>query len=106
MMKDKACFKCIVATEQEKVIGFATYFFAYYSWTGKALYLDDLYIREEFRGCRAGTRLLDFVMEIAKQAECKKMRWQVSSWNKKAIGFYKKRGAHIDEVEINCELQF
>ncbi len=105
MRQDKDYFHCLVAVENEEVIGFATYFFAYYSWTGKSLYLDDLYVVEQYRGRQTGTKLLDAIIEIAKQAHCKKLRWQVSSWNSQAIEFYKKRGAVIDEVEINCDLK-
>ena len=36
--------------------------------------------------------------------QCKKLRWQVSNWNKNAIDFYKKMGASIDDMEINCEM--
>jgi len=47
---------------------------------------------------------MDEVFELAKQEGCKKVRWQVSKWNKNAIEFYKKKGAVIDDVEINCDL--
>ena len=77
---------------------------AYYSWTGKTIYLDDLYVLENYRGRGIGNALLDKVIETAKTENCKKVRWQVSNWNGKAIEFYKKRGAIIDDVEINCDL--
>jgi GNAT superfamily N-acetyltransferase len=88
----------------DQVIGFATYFIAYYSWTGKTVYPDDLYVPEKYRGNQIGSALFDKVIETAKVEDCKKVRWQVSSLNKKAIEFYKIRGATIDEVEINCGL--
>lgn len=104
MMEDKHLFRCFVAeTGDRKIIGFATYFFAYYSWTGKAVYLDDLYVKEEFRKGGIGRMLLMKVIDLAKEQECKKVRWQVSKWNTNAIAFYKKMGAAIDEVEINCD---
>jgi diamine N-acetyltransferase len=104
MIKDKDYFNCFIAVEKNKVIGFATYFTAYYSWTGKALYLDDLYVLEKYRGLGIGNKLFDKVIETAKRENCKKLKWQVSNWNNKAIEFYKMRGAKIDEVEINCDL--
>lgn len=103
MIRDKDYFQCLVAMDNDKVIGFATWFFAYYSWSGKAVYLDDLYVTAEYRGKNIGTRLMDTVFDIARQAECKKVRWQVSNWNQDAIAFYKKRGAQVDDVEINCD---
>lgn len=103
MIRDKDYFQCLVAMDNDKVIGFATWFFAYYSWSGKAVYLDDLYVKAEYRGKNIGTRLMDTVFDIAREAACKKVRWQVSNWNQEAIAFYKKRGAQVDDVEINCD---
>src|ERR1044072_7558551 len=104
MAEDRNLFRCFVAeAENKEIIGFATYFFAYYSWTGKAVYLDDLYVREEFRKMGIGGMLLMKVIDLAKEHECKKVRWQVSKWNTNAIAFYKSIGATIDEVEINCD---
>ena len=105
MAKDQEFFNCLVAIDEDKIIGFATYFFAYYSWSGKAVYLDDLYVTDAYRGKGVGSQLFDKVLETGKAENCKKMRWQVSQWNKKAIDFYKDRGAKIDDVEINCDLE-
>jgi GNAT superfamily N-acetyltransferase len=105
MKKDKDIFKCLVAVDGDKVIGFATYFFTYYSWSGKALYLDDLYVIDAYRGRGIGTKLMDAITDMAVTSACVKLKWQVSRWNNKAIEFYKKRGAEIDEVEINCDLK-
>jgi GNAT superfamily N-acetyltransferase len=103
MIKEKDCFQCFVAeTDKEVIVGFATFFLAYYSWTGKALYLDDLYVSEPFRRQGIGRKLLDSIINLAKDEHCYKVRWQVSKWNSNAIEFYKSMGAEIDEVEINC----
>lgn len=107
MLEEKELFQCFVAEDEGKgIVGFASFFFAYYSWSGKALYLDDLYVKESYRGSSIGTGLLQAVIAFAKEQHCKKLRWQVSNWNKPAIEFYKKMGAAIDEVEINCDLYF
>ncbi|MCI4671927.1 MAG: GNAT family N-acetyltransferase [Bacteroidia bacterium] len=105
MVKDKDIFKCLIAVEGKEIVGFATYFFAYYSWSGKAVYLDDLYVEEKYRGKGIGTLLFDRVMEVGKEANCFKMKWQVSSWNAKAQEFYRAKGAIIDDAEINCDLK-
>lgn len=105
MHEDKELFKCFVAeNETKQLVGFASYFFAYYSWSGKAVYLDDLYVSEDYRKHGIGTKLLTTIIDEAKKTGCKKVRWQVSNWNETAINFYKKMGAVIDEVEINCDL--
>lgn len=105
MEQDKDHFNCLIATDHDKIIGFATYFFAYYSWTGRAVYLDDLYVIESYRGTGIGSRLFDSVYELGRAEGCKNMKWQVSNWNTRAITFYKQRGAQIDDVEINCNLK-
>jgi diamine N-acetyltransferase len=98
-------FNCFVAeTDDHKIIGFASYYFTWNSWSGKGLYLDDLYVTEFFREQKIGTHLLQAIIDLAKKADCKKLKWQVSKWNEHAIGFYKKMGAFIDDTEINCDL--
>ena len=105
MEEEKDLFQCMVAQNEEgKIVGFATFFFVYYSWSGKALYLDDLYIQPAHRGNKSGTKLMMAVKDFALNSHCKKMRWQVSSWNHNAITFYKSIGAVVDDVEINCDL--
>lgn len=105
MMADEDIFNCLVAESDDKeIVGFATFFFTYYSWSGKGLYLDDLYVKETCRKQAVGKKLLDKIIEIAKEENCKRVRWLVSGWNKDAIDFYKKMGAVIDSTDINCDL--
>ena len=108
MKEDKELFQCFVAedTLSTRIIGYACFSIIYYSWSGKALYLDDLYVREIYRGQNIGSMLMNKVIAHAKENNCKKMRWQVSNWNTNAQTFYKKLGAVIDDVEINCDLVF
>jgi len=107
MIAQQDHFKILVAeTDSGKIIGFASTFIAWYSWIGKSLYLDDLYIIDEYRKNGLGSRLMDEVICLARRQGCKKIRWQVSRWNENAIKFYKKKGAVIDDVEINCDLVF
>lgn len=108
MKEDKGLFNCFVAedTITSEMAGYACYSLIYYSWIGKALYLDDLYVRDNFRGQNIGTLLMNSVIEFAKENNCRKMRWQVSGWNNSAQAFYRKLGAEIDDTEINCDLVF
>ena len=47
MKKEKDFFQCLVAeNKNNEIIGIASYFFAYYTWVGKSLYLDDLYVKK------------------------------------------------------------
>lgn len=107
MQKEKEHINCFVAeTDSKEIVGYVVYFFAYYTWIGKSLYMDDLYVKEAFRGKRIGRSLIDAVIDFAKKEDCHKLRWQVSNWNESAIGFYKNLGATIDDVERNCDLIF
>ena len=107
MFEDKDHLMGFVAVNtQNEITGYVTYFFAYYTWTGKSLYMDDLYVRQEFRAKNIGTQLINRVITLAKTENCKKLRWQVSEWNQPAIEFYKRLGAGIDSVESNCDLLF
>ena len=104
MIADKDLFKCLVAeNENQKVVGIATYFYAYYSWNGKSLYLDDLYVSESARGQKIGSMLLEHLFDLARRNNCKRVRWQVSDWNIPAIAFYEKLGAAIDKEPYNCD---
>ena len=103
MRQEKEWFGSFVAEEDGKIIGAAIYFFGYYTWVGKSLYLDDLYVRPEYRRKKVGTMLLKRVFEFAKQENCKRLRWQVLGWNTDAISFYEKHGATITDEWLNCD---
>ena len=103
MRQEKHLFDCFVAeTDIGSIVGMAIYFFAYYTWVGKSLYLEDIYIKEPYRNQNLGTSLLKKVFEVARQENCKRVRWQVLNWNKSAIQMYKKNGADIDDEWLNC----
>jgi len=87
-----------------EIVGFATFFMAYYSWTGKAIYLDDLYVRKNSRKYGIGKKLLFAVIDFSKENGCKTVRWLVSRWNGNAMAFYKSIGAEIHETEMVCVL--
>ena len=104
MILEKDYFQCLVAVDSDQIVGFATYFLAYYSWTGKSLYMDDLYVSKNYRGKKIGSKLLATVIAEGREQKCLRIKWQVSKWNTQAIEFYKSHGVVIDDVEINCEL--
>ena len=107
MLSEKEYLTGLVAVNPaDEILGYATYFFAYYTWIGKSLYMDDLYVRPDYRGSGVGTMLINEIIAFAKAENCKKLRWQVSEWNQPAIDFYKSLGANVDAVESNCELVF
>jgi GNAT superfamily N-acetyltransferase len=103
MKQEQDLFRCFVAeTEDREIVGMALYFLAYFTWVGKSLYLEDIYIKESFRKLKIGTALLSRVFEVAREENCKRVRWQVLNWNESAIQMYKKNGAEIDDEWLNC----
>lgn len=97
MRSEKDFFQCYVAeSDNKEVVGMAVFFFTYSTWVGKSLYLDDLYIKEAYRGKKIGTKLLKKIFEIAKKENCKRVSCLVSTWNSPAVEMYKKCGAEID----------
>ena len=107
MKQDQACFKAIVAEKEDgEIIGFALFYFVYYTWVGKSLYLDDLYVKETYRSNKIGSKLLNRVISYGKKNNCKRIRWQVLHWNQPAIDFYKKLGVNLDNEWLNCDLEF
>ncbi|MBN2694569.1 GNAT family N-acetyltransferase [bacterium] len=104
MNTEKELFNCYIAiSEIGEIIGMALYFFAYFTWIGKSLYLDDLYVKSDFRGNGVAKKLLDKIFETAQKERCKRVRWQVLNWNENAINLYKTIGAKIDNEWSNCD---
>lgn len=88
------CFRSLIAELDGKNIGYALYFYSYSTFEGgMKLYLEDLFIREQYRGSGYGRQLFQAVQDIAKRDDCFCMQWCVLNWNEKALGFYKKLGA-------------
>ena len=106
MNEEDQYFEALVAEKDDgEIAGMALYFFAYYTWVGKSLYLDDLIVKEKYRGNKIGTKLLEEIMDIAKKTKCKRVRWQVLDWNTPAIDFYRAYGADLDGEWINCDVE-
>lgn len=74
--------------------GFALFFHNFSTFLGKpGIYLEDLYVRPEFRGAGVGRALLIHLAELAVERGCGRLEWSVLDWNEPAIGFYKSIGA-------------
>ena len=61
------------------------------------MFLEDLYVRDEFRGKGIGKALLSEVAAVAQKENYHGMRWDVLDWNTPAIDFYRKLGAEFLE---------
>lgn len=79
-----------------KAAAFALYFHNYSTFLGRAnLYLEDLFVREDFRGKGIGKAMLHRLAKIAVAQGCGRLDWACLDWNRPAIGFYRKLGAQV-----------
>ena len=86
--------EAVICLSDDKPIGFAVYFLNFSTWLGKnGLYLEDLYVNPEFRGCGAGKKLLKYLAQLAVENDCGRFEWSVLDWNEPAINFYESIGA-------------
>jgi GNAT superfamily N-acetyltransferase len=74
--------------------GFALFFHSFSTFLGKpGIYLEDLYVRPEFRSRGIGRALLIHLARLARQRGYGRLEWSVLDWNEPAIGFYRGIGA-------------
>ena len=74
--------------------GFALYFHSFSTFLGRpGLYLEDLYVRPDFRRRGIAQALFRELAGIARQRDCGRMEWSVLDWNRPAIDFYRQLGA-------------
>ena len=74
--------------------GFALFFHNFSTFLGKrGLYLEDLFVRPEFRGHGLGKHLMATLARLAVQRDCGRFEWSVLDWNELAIAFYRRIGA-------------
>jgi GNAT superfamily N-acetyltransferase len=92
-------FRALIAEWNGQVAGYAVFFDFYSTFQGRAgLFLDDIFVRPQFRKLGIGKSLLTHVAGVAWKEEYFCMRCEVLEWNKPAIAFYSKLGAvFLDE---------
>lgn len=89
----RARFRGLLPEWDGKLAGYAIFFPFYSSFEGPGLFLEDVYVREEFRGKGIGKALMAEVAARAVREGLGALRWEVLDWNRPAIDFYKRLGA-------------
>ncbi len=91
---DKQKAEVIFAVEEGKEIGFALFFHNFSTFLGRAgIYLEDLYVRPEYRGKGYGKAILKKLAAIAVERGCGRLEWWCLDWNRPSIDFYLSLGA-------------
>ncbi len=100
MFGENGFVECLIASDDEKPIAYALFYPHFASFRGQvSIYLEDLYISENYRKHGLGEMMLKRVARIGKENGAVRMDFQVLDWNTPAISFYKKHGAEMDKAE-------
>ena len=100
-VKDPRVF-CDLVEVDGQIAGMAIWFLNYSTWQAKhGIYLEDLYIKPEFRARGYGKALLKHLAQICDKEGYGRLQWWVLDWNSPAIEFYKSFGAEaMDEWTV------
>ncbi|ACB74868.1 GNAT family N-acetyltransferase [Opitutus terrae] len=101
----KPAAECVLAFADGGPAGFAVFFTNYSTFLAQpGLYLEDLFVQEEFRGRGIGKALLVHLAQLANARGCGRMEWTVLDWNESAIEFYHRLGAQRIPDQRICRL--
>lgn len=91
---EKRRAEVLIVEKDEKPIGYVVYFYNFSTFTGTSgLYLEDVFIRSEYRGMGLGKEVFKLLGKIAREEGCKRMEWVCLNWNEPSKKFYKGLGA-------------
>ena len=91
---DKQKAEVFFALENGKEVGFALFFHNFSTFLGRSgIYLEDLYVKPEYRGKGYGKAILKKLASIAVERGCGRLEWVCLDWNKPSIDFYLSIGA-------------
>jgi GNAT superfamily N-acetyltransferase len=94
--------EAVIARLDGEPAGFALFFHNFSTFLGRpGLYLEDLFVRQGFRGRAVGKSLLIHLAALAVERGCGRFEWQVLDWNQPARDFYERLGAKANPAWIN-----
>ncbi len=86
--------KSEIAYWGDEPAGMVIFFYNYSTFLGKpGFYIEDLFVREKFRGKGIGKAIFLKCAQLAREKDCGRMEWLVLKWNP-AREFYEKMGAY------------
>ncbi|KAL1922071.1 uncharacterized protein VTP21DRAFT_10713 [Calcarisporiella thermophila] len=85
---------CLIGEWEGEIASFCVYCTNFSTWIGKpGLYIEDIYVRPEYRGRGIGKLYFRELARIAKEKEYERIDWVVLNWNEPSIKFYESLGA-------------
>lgn len=100
-------FKTFVAEADDEIVAMALFYPRYSTWKGPTIHLEDLIVKESYRGKNIGSALFKEVIQYGADQGVERIEWVVLDWNEPAIDFYEKRGAKVlrdwDTVQLEGE---
>ncbi|EHI97521.1 GCN5-related N-acetyltransferase [Clostridium sp. DL-VIII] len=78
----------------KEFVGYVIYFFNFSTFVGReGIYIEDLYIKPEYRRNGIGKKAFEVLAHIAKENKCERIEWTCLDWNEPSLNFYKSIGA-------------
>lgn len=91
---ERPAAEVVIAEVDGQPAGFALFFHNFSTFLGqRGLYLEDLFVRPQFRSLGLGRRLMVHLAKLAVERDCGRFEWSVLDWNAPAIAFYRELGA-------------
>lgn len=84
----------VACDEMGQIVGYAIYFYSFSTFIGRAgIYLEDIYIKPEFRGRGIGLDIIKTLAKICEKDGFGRLEWECLDWNEASIKFYESLGA-------------
>lgn len=96
---EKKYANALVCEFEGKLIAYAIYYYSFSTFVGKGgIYLEDIYVKSEFRNKKIGKKFLKILAQKCKDNDLERLEWVCLKWNEPSLAFYKKIGAKtLDE---------
>ncbi len=105
LFKENPDAEVLLAYLNNKPIAIAIFFHNYSTFLAKkGLYLEDLFVLEEYRKKGIGKKVLQYLAKLAIERDCGRFEWAVLDWNTPAINFYRNIGAEIKPEWLTTQL--
>jgi GNAT superfamily N-acetyltransferase len=86
----------LLAENNGNPVGYAVYYFTFSTFTGMpSLYLEDLYVKPEYRSQGIGTSFFNKIANIATQMNCQRIDFTCLKWNTNSLKYYQSLGAAV-----------